>query len=621
MFCIHSVTLKDFKSFSGTHTFEFPTKYGLYLVTGMNLESPRLGPNGIGKSTLLDAIYWCFYGRTSRGLKGGDVITWEQKSCIVTVDLTVGDERFQITRKQSPNALLFIKDDPIPVDQDYINKALRLSAQAFLYSVLIPQFGDLFFDLSPSDKLTLFTKIMDLDYWMQRSDDAHVLAVEIGKSKLDSDLVLMRFKTQIETITEDIETLNTQVSEFDRIQDELVSKLEAKLRAAKELQPKLVKQLQRDRQFLLGAEERLVTVSKKIKVLEATKNTITKAKTENTVQWGIATSQRLVFETAIERLGELGALCPECLQTIDKKHVVHSRKLIQSKIAPVIERENEFKAKDEEFVLELRDTNTKANALAKDLDAITQNRTDFVWGCSRVEGEIERNNKLIVELRTEINEGTNRANPHIAMLKDKQRSLVHAKEQVAKLERQIEKLEKELAAVTYLVGGFKRVRLFLVEEALQQLELEVNNNLASLGLLNWRIEFDVERENKSGGVTKGFIVLVHAPKHSKPVRLEAWSGGETQRLRLAGDLGLANLIMERAGLRNTVEFFDEPSRHLSPEGLLDLAETLAQRAETDKKCIYLVDHHSIDFGGFEDTIFIIKDDNGSRIKNAPVPQG
>ena len=69
--------------------------------------------------------------------------------------------------------------------------------------------------------------------------------------------------------------------------------------------------------------------------------------------------------------------------------------------------------------------------------------------------------------------------------------------------------------------------------------------------------------------------------------------------------------MERAGLRSTVEFFDEPSRHLSQEGLLDVAETLNQRALQAGKRIFLVDHATIDFGDFADRFLVKKGRGGS----------
>src|SRR5262249_53537660 len=149
--------------------------------------------------------------------------------------------------------------------------------------------------------------------------------------------------------------------------------------------------------------------------------------------------------------------------------------------------------------------------------------------------------------------------------------------------------------------------LFIIEETLRSLELEVNNSLASLGLVDWQVEFDIERENKSGTITKGFSVFIRCPSHPEPVRWESWSGGETQRLQLAGDFGLANLIMMQAGLTNAIEFYDEPSDHLSDEGLADLSETLHQRATTDNKCIFLVDHRMPDFGDFAGVYTVTKD--------------
>jgi DNA repair exonuclease SbcCD ATPase subunit len=182
-------------------------------------------------------------------------------------------------------------------------------------------------------------------------------------------------------------------------------------------------------------------------------------------------------------------------------------------------------------------------------------------------------------------------------------------------EEKLEQLQTEHASANYWVAGFKRVRLYVIEETLRQLEIEVNNSLTNLGLADWQITFDIERENKSGGVTKGFVVFIKCPSNPEPVRWESWSGGETQRLQLAGDFGLANLIMMQAGLTNTIEFYDEPSNRLSDEGVNDLAETLHQRALDDGKCIWLVDHRMPEFGAFKAKMEVVKTADGSAFKD------
>ena len=217
-------------------------------------------------------------------------------------------------------------------------------------------------------------------------------------------------------------------------------------------------------------------------------------------------------------------------------------------------------------------------AAERDLKTIQQNVNDFTREEQSIKSKLDMAIKTKLQTEQRASELSKETNPYTQLLADKGAAIAKAQASSKALKAEIKQLDEDYAAVSYWVGGFKRVRLSIIEETIKQLELEVNNSLASLGLSSWEVEFDVERENKSGGVTKGFIALVHPPGHKAPVKFEAWSGGITQRLRLAGDLGLSNLIMERAGLRSTIEFFDEPSRHLSQEGKLDLAETLNQRA-------------------------------------------
>ena len=45
------------------------------LVTGLNNDSQVASSNGSGKSTLYDAIFWCLWGNTRRGIKGAKVIS------------------------------------------------------------------------------------------------------------------------------------------------------------------------------------------------------------------------------------------------------------------------------------------------------------------------------------------------------------------------------------------------------------------------------------------------------------------------------------------------------------------------------------------------------------------
>lgn len=526
MFDIHEIILDNFRSYVGEHVFKVPKRNGLYNLTGRNEDNPRLETNGCGKSSLLDAIFWCLYGRTLRGLKAGDVISWGAKSCSVTVTLTVGHKRLRVRRSQSPNSLTLSEADAAsdrPIEQDGLQKYLRLTPEAFVHSVILPQFGDSFFDLKPADKLTLFSEILELDYWLDKSKLADDKAKELSAEKSQLQLTLAKYKGQVETIKDDISTLKDKEANFTENQNAAIKDFERQLTTAVKGSPE--KEIKDVKKVLLGLEARIAKHAGK-------------------------------------------GLCPTCNQKVPNP----------------------------------------------DLKAIQQNKSDFEDKLRKLVRQEEFRQGLMDDLKSSISREMKRENHFSTLIIEKRASLKSLKDKIEAIAQQITKGEEEHVAVSFWVTGFKRIRLMIVEESLRQLEIEVNNNLANLGLTDWTVEFDVERENKSGGITKGFVVLIRAPGHTEPVKFEAWSGGEIQRLSLAGDLGLANLIMEKAGLVNTIEWFDEPSQHLSPTGVLDLAETLAERASNQRKRVFMVDHASLDFGGFSGTVTAVKDADGSRLE-------
>jgi DNA repair exonuclease SbcCD ATPase subunit len=226
--------------------------------------------------------------------------------------------------------------------------------------------------------------------------------------------------------------------------------------------------------------------------------------------------------------------------------------------------------------------------------------------------EIKYLDREVARLELEIDQIKKQKNEFAGLFILKQEECIELHKKIEMKELKISELNEEFAAVNFWVSGFKRLRLFIVEETLRALEIEINNNLAALGLVNWTITFDIERENKSGSITKGFNVLINDPTE-QAVKYESLSGGEGQRVRLAGAFGLANLITERAGLSNRIEFFDEISQHMSDEGIEDMLNSLRDRAVNYDKQIWVVDHHALDYADFNGGLTVIKDKSGSKL--------
>lgn len=203
------------------------------------------------------------------------------------------------------------------------------------------------------------------------------------------------------------------------------------------------------------------------------------------------------------------------------------------------------------------------------------------------------------------------ANPFIPVLDTVKKAREELSAQVTAHMETVMKAAAQLVACEYWKQGFKRIRLYFVQRVLSALQIEIASAISALGLDGWSVTMATETENKSGTMKLG--VQIHIKSPIAEGAWETWSGGESQRLRLAIAMGLASLIQRAAGVKFGFEVWDEPSAWLSSEGIEDLLEALRYRAEVDKKQVWIVDHRALTFSGFREIWTVRKEAAGSRI--------
>ena len=62
-----------------------------------------------------------------------------------------------------------------------------------------------------------------------------------------------------------------------------------------------------------------------------------------------------------------------------------------------------------------------------------------------------------------------------------------------------------------------------------------------------------------------------------------------------------------------MEILDEPTRGLSPRGIIDLCEFLADRAQTLKRMVWYSDHQSVESSRFASVLTVVKTKDGSEL--------
>lgn len=610
---IQFVEIHNFKSFrEGWEKLHFSDlSDGLYFVSGENQIEPGLGSNGAGKSALFEAICWCLYGKTSANLRAGNVVSWGNDGCQVVV----GFEELTICRGQAPN---FLKMDEQPVTQDEVEAKLGLGFESFLYSTFVSQFSQKFFDLSPADKLVVFSDIMSelLQPWLSRSEHAKILAREADKQIGELKLERATAAGKLEQLQS--EDYSQRIADYEKKRQAELSSMRIEAEGQAEQKQKYGQELKK----LVKDRVQLVVQSRKLDRKLGKEGAFPllaemKQKLEDT-QKKLRSEQ--VDITALKRwLNDIDAtegysICPTCFQEVDEKLLLKKRREkqqlikrhqehegeLQKQIALIQERLNKMEEEKERWRQEV-------SINRGDLAILDNNTTQL----KRLMQSLELSMQKLTRMRQE---RAQEDNPYIRLEKEQSKNKRALLREIKERDDALVLAEKEQATLSYWVKGFKEIRLLLMYEALKELEVFINNNLSQFGMGGWNVKLDVDQENKSGTVRKGFSVLVESPDHSGPVPFEVWSGGEGQRLRLAGTFGLMDLIQAKRQSGFGIEIFDEPTAWLSEQGIDNLLDILYYRAKEQGKKIFIIDHKDLyTYGGFSGVVNITKTAKGSVI--------
>ena len=158
------------------------------------------GPNGHGKSALLDAITWVLWGN-ARGLRGrhGPLLHHGQEEMLVELEFDVRDERYRVTRRYSqarrtPQSSLElavrsgeeyqpITGDTIDQTQAQINRIINMDYDTFVNSAFLVQGrADQFTMSTPSQRKEVLSRVLGLGLYDRLEERAKLRSREIQGS-------------------------------------------------------------------------------------------------------------------------------------------------------------------------------------------------------------------------------------------------------------------------------------------------------------------------------------------------------------------------------------------------------------------------------------------------------
>lgn len=599
-----SMVIIDFKAFRGRHGFALNGSGVIYII-GENRVTKRLGANGASKSALWAALTWCLFGKTPVGETTNDIKPWAGGNPCVTVMLVADGQEQLCQRTTSPKNLFTVNGQ----ERADISEVLPLSFELFVNTILLPQGRGLFFDLQPRDKMGLIAEAQGLERWDIRSKAASDRADELDRE-------VVKFTEELRVKEGKLEELGRAIEGAKNRSQDWNDAMQARTRTSK----MALVALQKDHERLTN-ELGTATLAEDGALLELrhaqdardlvaadARKTLTKL---SDVKADMSSLERDI-ERVEEEIAELSEarICPTCGQPVKASNIKeHRAELAERKAALAKRMASQLKVR--------RGLVATGTELTEQLEQYETSIKEFRRRANEAGDVITRLRPEVATLKSQIDSARavkEEVNPHLETLRDLnerrrdlQNVLKEVKEDVADAQAKAERAR-------YWIKGFKDIKLQLIKEVLEELELVANSMIEEVGLVSWEIRCDIEKETKSGSTQRLINVSISSPESKGFVNWRSWSGGEAGRLKLIGSLALSDVLLGRAGVETNLEILDEPAIYWSTEGVQELCDFLALRAQEQEKTIMFVDHQAVESPRFAEVIKVIKGKEGAYIE-------
>ena len=403
----NKISIKNFLSF-GEEPVELEFKKGLHIITGVNRDKSDR-QNGIGKSALIEALYFSIFGTTIRELKK-DLIpnTFTSGSCEVVLDFDVVAENkttsYKIKRTLNPSKFYLYKDgvditrDSIKNTEEYVHNLINATPSIFENCVIMTLNNTIpFMGKSKVDKRKFIEGIFNLDVFSKMlttvRDDYNKVKreYEIELTKMeDSERTLNSVKVQKDTI---IKNRNNKISIYEQRK---IDNVEEKSKLLQEFEKKEMENI-----------DQIKTKIKEIKnakvILESQINTLSEEKFKHMAN--VTHNQ-----SVLPKIGVSGENCTVCLRPIqehDKRKIEEEKNLIKESIKKDKELISELETKiqkhktnKEKFDLTIDKCNKKINQLSVD----EQKKKNVKQRIAQLDSWLDQLDEDILELKSDITE-------------------------------------------------------------------------------------------------------------------------------------------------------------------------------------------------------------------------
>jgi len=594
----NKISIKNFLSF-GNEPVILEFKRGLHVITGVNRDKADR-QNGLGKSAMMESLYFAIFGTTIRELKK-DLIpnSFTNGSCEVILNFDVIQEsqkdEYKLIRSINPSKMFLHKNgeditrDSIKNTEEYLHNLINASPSIFENCVIMTLNNTIpFMAKSKVDKRKFIEGIFNLDIFSKMLAEVREeyndtkKTYEIDLTKMEgSERSVESFKNQRENI---LTNRKNKISVYEQRKVNNISEKE-------KLEVEINKILSENLNELKDNINKL----KKVKeTLEKTNNSLSEKK----YQILSTISQN---ESNLKKIGTSEANCPVCLRSIED----HDKQMILDE-----------KNKISQFILDNKES------------------------LKKIESEIDSNKHNKKKIETAIDKGTDKIK-NFAVNEQKK---INFKDRIQQLDVWLSQLDgdiEELKCTKTDVDGV----IQNAEKDLEDIKESVNKYRFTLNLLD-TVKFIVSEEGVKSYIVKKILIMFNERIRYYLTRLDGncicnfnqyfeeeiineknkacsyfnFSGAERKNIDFACLFTFMDMRRLQGDVTYNISIYDELiDSCLDQKGLELVTGLINERVEKYDECVLVISHRkeSVNFAT-GDVIFLEKKDGiTSRIDYNP----
>jgi len=563
---------------------------GIHLITGINRDKTDRR-NGVGKSSVIESVYFAIFGQTLRELKK-DLIpnNYTNSTCEVILDFDIIENKictvYQIIRTLNPSKLYLYENgkditrDTIKNTEEYIFKLLNATPSLFENCVIMSLNSSIpFMAKSKVEKRKFIESIFNLEIFSKMLSLARE---DVNNNKKLYEIELTKF----EEIDNNCKALQQQKENILKSRSEKIVVYEQRKIDNSKEKSTLIQTLNNIKiESIDNFNEKLQKLKAGLEECECRIDIHNESRT-------IVSRDIQNIETQLNKIGTKNNNCPVCLRPIlehDLDIIEQEKQLLQTKINLLqkdvkvsIEKINTLKQK-KETIKELID---KCNTSINSNKLKTQEKLN-------VEERLKRLIEWLCQLDTDILQLKNENTDVDSLIISNKLKLKTLQENVNKL-----KLTNNLLDTVKFIVSEEGVKSYIVNKILEVFNNKLMQYLKKMNANSYCVfneYFEEEIINEKGKICSYFN----------------FSGAERKDIDLACLFAFMDMRRLQGDITYNLSIYDELfDSSLDEKGIDQVTNILKERVEKYNECVIIISHRKESIKAVTDNIIFLEKKSG-----------